>query len=546
MSKPNINDLLSINGKIAPMKIKSRKFLTQTLQKQIYQYTSCLNVFSNIGLTERIVFIRDNLNINYCKKCNKPWIEFINLNRSTFQLCKHRKHSVKHCLRSDKKNKAIQKALILLKENNILNRDMQVKFWINKALNNKQFGFKNIFSNDLETAAYILYKTKNILPIDISDIKMSERLYLIKEKLNDIPRCQNCGNKLSYSNFYVGYIHCKYCTSKLTKFWISKNKQLIDNYFSKINQFQCLNLSELTLMSKFYFKIKHNVCGKIFEKRLDSGKALNNFRLICPHCNPFQSKGQLELYEYVKSLENEVLLSYNENRGLKDSYQIDVYIPSKQFGIQYNGDFWHSLDNGTQQNYHYKKYIKAKADNIDLFQIFEHEWKAKKDIIKDLIKRKLNLINYSNFDFNISLADYDQTKEFFNLNHIQNSGQFKYSFKVFNKNKIYAIMSVNEKDNKFYIDRFCYTLNIKIDCFNKLLSYIKNTLNINKIYLKDQLTYNLYREFVNQNFKIVNELKPIVFKVSGIKSYMRYNTENIYQKYFKIENAGYILYQIKL
>ena len=45
--------------------------------------------------------------------------------------------------------------------------------------------------------------------------------------------------------------------------------------------------------------------------------------------------------------------------------------------------------------------------------------------------------------------------------------------------------NVIKKDNKFYIDRFCYALNIKIDCFGKLLSYIKNTLNINKIYLKD-------------------------------------------------------------
>jgi len=71
---------------------------------------------------------------------------------------------------------------------------------------------------------------------------------------------------------------------------------------------------------------------------------------------------------------------------------MDIYIPSMNIGIEYNGLYWHSeLHKG--KNYHLNKYKKLKDIGITLIQIWEDDWFFKKDIVKSRLNNLFGLSN---------------------------------------------------------------------------------------------------------------------------------------------------------
>lgn len=61
-------------------------------------------------------------------------------------------------------------------------------------------------------------------------------------------------------------------------------------------------------------------------------------------------------------------------RGLlPNNQEIDIYVPSRRVGIEFNGTYWHS-DLYKQKGYHYAKTLAAEAAGIRLIHIYEYEW----------------------------------------------------------------------------------------------------------------------------------------------------------------------------
>lgn len=61
-------------------------------------------------------------------------------------------------------------------------------------------------------------------------------------------------------------------------------------------------------------------------------------------------------------------------RGLlPNNQEIDIYVPSRRVGIEFNGTYWHS-DLYKPKNYHYAKTLAAEGAGIRLIHIYEYEW----------------------------------------------------------------------------------------------------------------------------------------------------------------------------
>ena len=71
--------------------------------------------------------------------------------------------------------------------------------------------------------------------------------------------------------------------------------------------------------------------------------------------------------------------------------EIDLYYPEQKFGIEFNGDYWHSeLQKDTL--YHQRKSLMASKAGVHLVQIFEYEWKNDKmrDKLVYLLGKSIN------------------------------------------------------------------------------------------------------------------------------------------------------------
>jgi hypothetical protein len=115
----------------------------------------------------------------------------------------------------------------------------------------------------------------------------------------------------------------------------------------------------------------------------------------CLKCYPYEtgkqiSKAETEILEWLTVLNiNDVIIN---DRTILKGKELDIYIPSHSLAIEFNGLYWHSELNGKDKNYHLNKTIKCKEQDIQLIHIFEDEWLDKQDIIKNIIKIKLRLI----------------------------------------------------------------------------------------------------------------------------------------------------------
>lgn len=101
----------------------------------------------------------------------------------------------------------------------------------------------------------------------------------------------------------------------------------------------------------------------------------------CPKCSNTFSKGETELFnQIVEWLREDKVIAHNRT-VLEGGQELDIFIPSMNIAVEYNGLKWHSEEYGKMHGYHLRKTEECEAKGIQLIQIFEDEWLKKKPIV---------------------------------------------------------------------------------------------------------------------------------------------------------------------
>jgi hypothetical protein len=129
-------------------------------------------------------------------------------------------------------------------------------------------------------------------------------------------------------------------------------------------------------------RLKCNACGQIQLKNL----MMLIGSPVCFSCAPKESKGQLEVYDFVRSISLDAVLS---SRDLIAPKEIDVLVPSAKLAIEYNGLYWHSAANISNKNYHEMKRKLVEEAGYSFFMIFEDEWRDRRHIVESMIRHRL-------------------------------------------------------------------------------------------------------------------------------------------------------------
>ena len=108
-----------------------------------------------------------------------------------------------------------------------------------------------------------------------------------------------------------------------------------------------------------------------------------------PYCDKCSNNGKSyeeeEVYNFIKSIYNGPIV--RNDREQLSGKEIDIWLPEKKFGIEYNGLYWHAGDH----NRHREKWEIAQKKEIDLMQIWSSEWEQKRPILESIIKNRLGL-----------------------------------------------------------------------------------------------------------------------------------------------------------
>lgn len=179
----------------------------------------------------------------------------------------------------------------------------------------------------------------------------------------------------------------------------------------------------------------------------------------CPSCSNTFSIGEMEIYQHlcvVFGVENVIL----HNRDVLNGKELDIYIPSKKIGIEYNGLYWHSEENGKDKWYHINKLEECNKNGIKLIQIFEDEYLNNKSLVISKIDHILGVERICpkimGRKCSIREIDKESAKDFLIKNHIQGYSNSTLSIGSFYQGILIGVMCFNKtgKDGEWVLNRF--------------------------------------------------------------------------------------------
>lgn len=101
----------------------------------------------------------------------------------------------------------------------------------------------------------------------------------------------------------------------------------------------------------------------------------------------YRGVGETQIGEYIQSLG---LIAERKDRQIIAPLEIDVWIPEKKLGIEYQGLHWHASD---PKGKLVAKIERARLAGINLMVIFENEWvsQKKQDIVRSMIASRCGM-----------------------------------------------------------------------------------------------------------------------------------------------------------
>lgn len=237
------------------------------------------------------------------------------------------------------------------------------------------------------------------------------------------------------------------------------------------------------------FRILHKECNREFEINRDQLYQRHNLNIcLCTKCLNIdlgQSNMELEMQQFLNSFS----LSYSiKDKKTLGGKELDIYLPEYNLAIEMNGVYWHSeiyLD----KYYHKEKTLKCREVGINLFHIWEDDWKYKRDIVKSIIRNKIGFIDNKIFARKCELRKVEskEANKFLDENHIQGSSPSQVRYGLYFEDRLISLMTfgyrfTNSK-REYELIRFCNKINTNvIGAASKLFShFIKSNTHIKEV-----------------------------------------------------------------
>jgi len=317
---------------------------------------------------------------------------------------------------------------------------------------------------------------------------LSQRIWYIKSE--KLPSCPHCGANTDLSKTLpVRERYCRECVGKSSKVKTKRFNTCMEKYGGKTPTCSKEIAEKVSMSNKGMKRNSHKHYDTLDESLYSKDWLYNQYKIekvpvysiadklgVTPKTvylhlkkhkisldSHFRSAGEEKIFEWLSQYSDNIV----KNKRLPDIGEIDLYIPELKLGIEFDGLYWHSEEKRSK-TYHQDKKIKCMENGIKLISVFEHELYDKFDIIKSSILNHMNIytskVRASSCD--IRQINHDDSKAFFESNHIQGFSSQKICLGLYHNNVlIYAMSFGKPRFNKKYeweIIRMCCLKGYKV------------------------------------------------------------------------------------
>lgn len=262
----------------------------------------------------------------------------------------------------------------------------------------------------------------------------------------------------------------------------------------------------------------------------------------CQYCAKIVSSNEMEIHEFLKSINIEFQSS--KRNILSNSKELDIFVPSHNIAIEFDGLFWHST-NKRDKNYHLNKTIECLSKRISLIHIFEDEWNFKRDVIKSMLAESLGVYRETIDAKDCSVREITSSvaRDFLNANNIDGYKNSKYKYGLYtNSNELVSVITFDKKGNII-----SFSNKLRTNVINSLRTLLSNfaeqhTANVIKVSLNRRFCVN--KQFIDVGFKHVEYTIPNRFYVDG-KNRVKKKPNNG-KECFEIYDCGYEIMKMNI
>ena len=241
----------------------------------------------------------------------------------------------------------------------------------------------------------------------------------------------------------------------------------------------------------------------------------------CTKCTTSISSDEKEVNQFL--VDNGLSTKTSSMSVIKPN-QIDIFVPTHNIAIEYNGLYWHN-ETRLESDYHLKKTELCLAKGIQLIHIFEDEWVNRKEIVKSRLLNIFGLTKTKIFARKCKIKEigYVESSAFLNETHLQGATTASVRLGLFYDNELVSIMTFNKPRlgigavyDGYELSRFCNKLNTSVvGGADKLLSYFVKTYNPKQIISYADRRWSQGGLYTKLGFTEVGKNKPNYWYIIG-------------------------------
>lgn len=254
------------------------------------------------------------------------------------------------------------------------------------------------------------------------------------------------------------------------------------------------------------------------------GKFYNDYKHLmrgqgCPKCK--LSSPHMRI---IDSLDGLVPFELNDRKRL-NPYELDVYVPNYDLGIEVHGLYWHSFSSIESRDQKYRHAYKAdlaSSNNVRLFQFFENEINEKLPIVSSMIKVALGRCKVF-YARKCGIRVGGDQSGFFEENHLYGYRPASVSVSLVSDNVTLMVVSFSHVGNNVYEIMRSATLkeHLVVGGFDRIISYFIRNYKPAELYSYCDRRFSTGESYRRAGFTLEKITGPGYFYVKGDRLFNR-------------------------
>lgn len=172
----------------------------------------------------------------------------------------------------------------------------------------------------------------------------------------------------------------------------------------------------------------------------------------CPQCarEATSSTGEREVADWLASIGVKIV---RNDRTTLDGFEIDIFIPSQNIGIEFQGAYWHHADRLQHPRMHEVKALRADKTGVQIIAVWDYDWSTRPQFIKSMMLHRLRIDDgqkkISARSCTVSRVDVVAASAFYERTHIQGKAWRSIAnYGLFNGSDLVACMSFSQGSSR--------------------------------------------------------------------------------------------------